>query len=109
MQEATIRDALKMACKSSIKEATMHAQLIESQLMYLEQLGDLADGGLTLYDQARRVRPQDVCLPPFYCLLPLVATEYQRPVASLPEWTQEFEESVWGENKYFTLDYTAIK
>ena len=56
MQEASIRDALKMACKSSVEEATMHAQLIESQLVYLEQLGDLIDGGSALYEQARRVR-----------------------------------------------------
>lgn len=56
MQEVTVRDALKLACRSSIEETTMHAQLIESQLVYLEQLGELQDGGSTLYEKARRVR-----------------------------------------------------
>ena len=58
VQEVTIRDALKFACKSSIEEVTMHAQLIESQLVYLEHLGGLPDGGSVLYEQARRVRTQ---------------------------------------------------
>lgn len=57
MQETTIRDALRLACKSSVEEATMHAQLIESQLLHLEQLGELPDGGSMLYDKARAVRP----------------------------------------------------
>ena len=56
MQEVAVRDALKLACKSSIEEVIMHAQLIESQLTYLEQLGELSDGGSTLYEKARQVR-----------------------------------------------------
>ena len=58
MQEATIRSGLKLACKSSIEEATMHAQLIDSQLAYLEHLGGLPDGGAMLYEQARQVITQ---------------------------------------------------
>lgn len=70
MQEATLRDTLKFACKSSIEEATMHAQLIESQLVYLEHLGDLPDGGSVLYEQARRVRTQVYCVSLiFLCFL----------------------------------------
>lgn len=55
MQEDTIRDALKVACKSTVEDAIMHAQLIESQLVYLEQLGELTDGGSLLYKEARQV------------------------------------------------------
>ena len=56
MQETALRDALKLANKSSIEEAIMHSQLIESQLVYLEQLGELPDDGSTLYDKAKQVR-----------------------------------------------------
>lgn len=56
MQEATVREAIKVACTSSIEETTMHAHLIESQLLYLEQLGELPDGGSLLYEKARLVR-----------------------------------------------------
>lgn len=56
MQETVLRDALKLANKSSIEEAIMHSQLIESQLVYLEQLGELPDDGSTLYDKAKQVR-----------------------------------------------------
>ena len=86
MQETTIRNALKLACKSSIEEATMHAQLIESQLVYLEQLGDLPDGGLVLYEQARQVRTWSYRVPAstfVFCLL--VATQHCRSATSLSE------------------------
>ena len=58
MQEATIRGALKLACDSNIEETTMHAQLIESQLVRLEKLGEVTDGGLLLYQNARAVGNQ---------------------------------------------------
>jgi len=55
MQEVTVRDALKLACKSTVEDAIMHAHLIESQLAYLEQLGEITDGGSLLYKEARQV------------------------------------------------------
>ena len=58
-----MRDALKLASKSSIEEVIMHSQLIESQLVYLEQLGELPDGGSMLYDKAKQVRDKD-----YYCV-----------------------------------------
>ena len=56
MQEATLKDALRIAQTSVFEEASTHIQLIQSQLAQLEQLGQLTDGGTLLFDKAKLVR-----------------------------------------------------
>lgn len=92
-----MRDALKLASKSSIEEVVMHSQLIESQIMYLEQLGELPDGGSVLYDKAKRVSNRD-CVSSvdviLTLLLLLVMPQCQRPAVTLSKGAEEFKESV---------------
>ncbi|XP_065888130.1 uncharacterized protein [Dysidea avara] len=57
MQEATLKDALRIAQTSVFEEASTHIQLIQSQLAQLEQLGQLTDGGTLLFDKAKLALP----------------------------------------------------
>ena len=56
MQEATLKDALRVAQTSIFEEVGTHIQLIRSQLVQLEQLGQLTDDGAALFEKAKRVR-----------------------------------------------------